>query len=145
MSKHVLLSSQSTYLNISSSIAYQRIADTIIVLCFGFKNHLNFNSNPKIINWHLAKLFNFLTDEQLIPEPPISVWFSEKLDTRIGFFGHVILNISWEPPLSMCKNNYYNTVESVYSGHCVRQSPPDLLQPVSSSSKWQSSIPHTPL
>ena len=45
-------------------------------------------------------LFYFL-DERLIPNPPMDIQISEEIDTRIGFFGHVILNISWESPRSM--------------------------------------------
>ena len=39
-------------------------------------------------------------DERLIPNPPTDVYISEEIDTRVGFFGHVILNISWEGPQS---------------------------------------------
>ena len=39
-----------------------------------------------------------LTDEQLIPVPPIGLQISEEMDKRVGFFGHVILNISWDTP-----------------------------------------------
>ena len=42
-----------------------------------------------------------LTDEQLIPIPPINLQISEEVDERVGFFGHVILNISWDAPQSM--------------------------------------------
>ena len=48
----------------------------------------------------LINLFYFL-DERLIPNPPMDIQFSDEIDTRIGFFGHVILNISWESPQSM--------------------------------------------
>ena len=42
-----------------------------------------------------------LTDEQLVPIPPINLQISEEVDERVGFFGHVILNISWDAPQSM--------------------------------------------
>ena len=50
--------------------------------------------------------FNYLlsctcTDEQLIPIPPNNLQVSEEVDKRVGFFGHVILNISWDAPKSM--------------------------------------------
>ena len=45
-----------------------------------------------------------LTDERLIPIPPNNLTISEGIDERVGFFGHVILNISWDAPQSM--NNY---------------------------------------
>jgi hypothetical protein len=48
-------------------------------------------------------LINFwilILDERLIPNPPTDIYVSEEIDTRVGFFGHVILNISWEGPQS---------------------------------------------
>ena len=45
-------------------------------------------------------MYMYKTDERLIPNVPTSIEFSEAADTRIGFFGHVILNITWESPES---------------------------------------------
>ena len=42
----------------------------------------------------------FILDERLIPNPPTDIYISEEIDTRVGFFGHVILNISWDAPQS---------------------------------------------
>ena len=41
------------------------------------------------------------SDEQLIPVPPNDLTVSsEKIDERVEFFGHVLLNISWNAPQS---------------------------------------------
>ena len=40
----------------------------------------------------------------MIPNPPSNLQFVEDIDKRVGFFGHVILNISWDGPQSM--SNY---------------------------------------
>ena len=45
-------------------------------------------------------IFNSI-DEQLSPIPPNNLIISEEIDEREGFFGHVILNISWDAPQSM--------------------------------------------
>ena len=39
-----------------------------------------------------------LTDEKLTPVPPTGLQISEEIDKRVGFFGHVILNILWDNP-----------------------------------------------
>ena len=50
--------------------------------------------------------FNLPTpDERLIPNPPTNLQFSEEIDKRVGFFGHAILNISWDGPQSMHNMN----------------------------------------
>ena len=41
------------------------------------------------------------SDERLIPNPPTDIDIKEDIDMRIGFFGYVILNISWERPQSI--------------------------------------------
>ena len=46
-------------------------------------------------------LYMHLTDERLIPIPPNNLTISEDIDERVGFFGHVILNISWAAPQSI--------------------------------------------
>lgn len=46
-------------------------------------------------------LFLCFVDEREIPNPPTNIQLSEEIDTRSGFFGHVILNISWDRPQSM--------------------------------------------
>ena len=38
--------------------------------------------------------------ERFIPNPPTNLQVSDYIDTRIGFFGHAVLNISWEGPQS---------------------------------------------
>ena len=52
--------------------------------------------------------------ERFIPNPPINLQVSDDIDTRIGFFGHAILNISWERPLSMIHYIYNVTVSSLF-------------------------------
>ena len=42
-----------------------------------------------------------LTDEQLIPDPLNNIKISEEIDERQDFFGHVVLNITWDAPQSM--------------------------------------------
>lgn len=50
---------------------------------------------------------NFLgADERLIPNAPVNISVNEEFDTRIGFFGHVILNVSWDGPSSMTIFSY---------------------------------------
>ena len=41
------------------------------------------------------------TDVRLIPNSPTNLQISEEVDKRVGFFGHVILNISWDRPESI--------------------------------------------
>ena len=38
------------------------------------------------------------SDEQLTPIPPTGLQISEEIDKRVGFFGHVILKVSWDNP-----------------------------------------------
>lgn len=49
----------------------------------------------------------FIAVERSIPNPPTDLQILDDIDTRVGFFGHAILNISWQRPLSTC---IYNTV-----------------------------------
>ena len=42
-----------------------------------------------------------LTDEQLSPDPLDNIKISEEVDERQDFFGHVVLNITWDTSQSM--------------------------------------------
>ena len=56
----------------------------------------------------------YFTDERLIPNPPTDIEIMEEIDMRIRYFGHVILNISWERPQSMYQQYYiYIALSSV--------------------------------
>ena len=54
--------------------------------------------------WLIMRLKIFyavIVDERHIPDPPTNIQVeSEELDKRIGFFGHVVLNVSWDGPQS---------------------------------------------
>ena len=57
--------------------------------------------NPIIISTCMFLIAFNSIDEQLIPIPPNNLTISEEIDEREGFFGHVIVNISWDVPQSM--------------------------------------------
>ena len=46
-------------------------------------------------------MYEIVIDKRLIPIPPSNLQISDEIDERVGFFGHVILNISWNAPQSM--------------------------------------------
>ena len=56
------------------------------------------------MTWLIMRLKNFyavIVDKRHIPDPPTNIRVeSEELDKRIGFFGHVVLNVSWDRPQS---------------------------------------------
>ena len=47
-----------------------------------------------------------LIDERKIPNPPTSIRFTEAIDKRTGFFGHVTLNITWDGPQSTLSQSH---------------------------------------
>ena len=56
------------------------------------------------------------SDERLIPNPPTDIDVKEDIDMRIGFFGYVILNISWERPQSITMTMKINsTTKNVFT------------------------------
>lgn len=50
----------------------------------------------------ISLLLNIVCASELrVPDSPVNLVVTDEMDERIGFFGHAILNISWERPRSM--------------------------------------------
>ena len=43
-------------------------------------------------------VISFSLDSRRIPNPPTDLQVSYQEDTRVGFFGHTILNLTWQSP-----------------------------------------------
>ena len=74
-------------------------------------------------------ILNVDVDDRRIPVPPTNIQQSTEIDARHGFFGHVILNISWIESHStnacmiacLCMRQYYNIIIVCIIG-CIIQS-----------------------
>ena len=90
------------------------------------------------------------TDDRRIPAPPINLQQSSEIDTRHGYFGHVILNITWDRPQSMIitfrkvmfRINQYTCIDVAYlDNFTVIVSPARGVDSRCGNESWSATVP----